>query len=291
MQELPFGERSAKHILFHIFKQIVNYKKQDSSKGEVRTCFDPMSTIAIFFVRMHQRMAQMTITLYLSIMLLTSSHLSFISFSFLICDVNWTALNCLSVCLSVLLTQNHLSTCGWSLPSNSCNNTGNGWLSRRGIQYGRGTYCGTTIIVWDWDSNQWSHCHHPILALFSLEFSVTHVSYCNLSLPLDPYSYNYFLHPTLSLSLLLSLSLYLALSLLLLLSLMLVLSLLLLLSLSLSLSLSNSPSLFFSLAYISHTLFLFCLCLSLSLFLSISPFLGLWLWRLRELTDESLRGR
>ena len=36
MQELPFGERSAKHILFHIFKQIVNYKKQDSSKGEVR---------------------------------------------------------------------------------------------------------------------------------------------------------------------------------------------------------------------------------------------------------------
>ena len=35
MQELPFGERSAKHILFHIFKQIVNYKKQDSSKGEV----------------------------------------------------------------------------------------------------------------------------------------------------------------------------------------------------------------------------------------------------------------
>ena len=37
MQELPFGERSAKHILFHIFKQIVNYKKQDSSKGEVRT--------------------------------------------------------------------------------------------------------------------------------------------------------------------------------------------------------------------------------------------------------------
>ena len=34
MGDLPFGERSAKHILFHIFKQIVNYKKQDSSKGE-----------------------------------------------------------------------------------------------------------------------------------------------------------------------------------------------------------------------------------------------------------------
>ena len=114
MQELPFGERSAKHILFHIFKQIVNYKKQDSSKGEVRTCFDPMSTIAIFFVRMHQRMAQMTITLYLSIMLLTSSHLSFISFSFLICDVNWTELHwivCLSVCLSSLLktTNQHVA--------------------------------------------------------------------------------------------------------------------------------------------------------------------------------------
>jgi hypothetical protein len=36
MQELPFGERSAKHILFYIFKQIVNYKKQDSSKTDVR---------------------------------------------------------------------------------------------------------------------------------------------------------------------------------------------------------------------------------------------------------------
>ena len=34
MGDLPFGERSAKHILFHIFKQIVNYKKQDSTKGE-----------------------------------------------------------------------------------------------------------------------------------------------------------------------------------------------------------------------------------------------------------------
>jgi hypothetical protein len=34
MQDLPYGERSAKHILYHIFKQIVNWKKQDStSKG------------------------------------------------------------------------------------------------------------------------------------------------------------------------------------------------------------------------------------------------------------------
>ena len=38
MHELPFGERSAKHILYHIFKQIVNYKKQDGSKGEVCKC-------------------------------------------------------------------------------------------------------------------------------------------------------------------------------------------------------------------------------------------------------------
>ena len=28
--ELPFGERSAKHVLFHIFKQIVDWKKQES---------------------------------------------------------------------------------------------------------------------------------------------------------------------------------------------------------------------------------------------------------------------
>lgn len=32
MSELPFGERSAKHILFHIFKTIVDYKKTDQSK-------------------------------------------------------------------------------------------------------------------------------------------------------------------------------------------------------------------------------------------------------------------
>jgi hypothetical protein len=31
--ELPFGERSAKHILFHIFKQIVDFKKQDAGKS------------------------------------------------------------------------------------------------------------------------------------------------------------------------------------------------------------------------------------------------------------------
>ena len=47
MQELPFGERSAKHILFHIFKQIVNYKKQDNTKGEVRRtlCSELYSTL------------------------------------------------------------------------------------------------------------------------------------------------------------------------------------------------------------------------------------------------------
>jgi intraflagellar transport protein 52 len=33
IQDLPFGERSAKHILFHIFKQIVDFKKQDPGKG------------------------------------------------------------------------------------------------------------------------------------------------------------------------------------------------------------------------------------------------------------------
>jgi intraflagellar transport protein 52 len=32
VQNLPFGERSAKHILFHIFKQIVDFKKQDFGK-------------------------------------------------------------------------------------------------------------------------------------------------------------------------------------------------------------------------------------------------------------------
>ena len=31
--ELPFGERSAKHILFHIFRQIVDFKKQDGGKS------------------------------------------------------------------------------------------------------------------------------------------------------------------------------------------------------------------------------------------------------------------
>jgi hypothetical protein len=44
MQELPFGERSAKHILFYIFKQIVNYKKQDSSKTDVRFISDCVKT-------------------------------------------------------------------------------------------------------------------------------------------------------------------------------------------------------------------------------------------------------
>ena len=32
MQDLPYGERSAKHILFHIFRQIVEFKKQDTGK-------------------------------------------------------------------------------------------------------------------------------------------------------------------------------------------------------------------------------------------------------------------
>eukprot|EP01041_Mallomonas_annulata_P004914 gene4914-9802_t len=33
VQELPFGEKTAKHILFHIFSQIVDYKRQDGGKG------------------------------------------------------------------------------------------------------------------------------------------------------------------------------------------------------------------------------------------------------------------
>lgn len=33
MNELPFGERSAKHILFHVFKHIVEYKKSDAGKA------------------------------------------------------------------------------------------------------------------------------------------------------------------------------------------------------------------------------------------------------------------
>mmetsp|Transcript_10675 Transcript_10675/g.10744 ORF Transcript_10675/g.10744 Transcript_10675/m.10744 type:complete len:558 (-) Transcript_10675:272-1945(-) len=33
VQELAFGERSAKHILFHIFCQIVDYKRQDGGKS------------------------------------------------------------------------------------------------------------------------------------------------------------------------------------------------------------------------------------------------------------------
>lgn len=34
IQNLPFGERSAKHILFHIFKQISDFKKQDGGVGD-----------------------------------------------------------------------------------------------------------------------------------------------------------------------------------------------------------------------------------------------------------------
>ncbi len=32
IQDLPYGERSAKHILFHIFRQIVEFKKQEAGK-------------------------------------------------------------------------------------------------------------------------------------------------------------------------------------------------------------------------------------------------------------------
>ncbi len=34
MENLPFGQRSAKHILFHIFKQVVDFKKQDGGKPD-----------------------------------------------------------------------------------------------------------------------------------------------------------------------------------------------------------------------------------------------------------------
>jgi len=34
MGELPFGERSAKHILYHIFKKIVNFKKSDGGVSD-----------------------------------------------------------------------------------------------------------------------------------------------------------------------------------------------------------------------------------------------------------------
>jgi intraflagellar transport protein 52 len=34
MQDLPYGERSAKHILFHIFRQIVEFKKQEVTKTD-----------------------------------------------------------------------------------------------------------------------------------------------------------------------------------------------------------------------------------------------------------------
>lgn len=33
-KDLPFGERSAKHILFHIFKQVVDFKKQDGGSDD-----------------------------------------------------------------------------------------------------------------------------------------------------------------------------------------------------------------------------------------------------------------
>jgi len=42
VQSLPYGERSAKHILFHIFKQIVDFKKQDFGKTELITATYPV---------------------------------------------------------------------------------------------------------------------------------------------------------------------------------------------------------------------------------------------------------
>jgi intraflagellar transport protein 52 len=43
MQDLPYGERSAKHILFHIFRQIVEFKKQEATKfddGQYNSGYD-----------------------------------------------------------------------------------------------------------------------------------------------------------------------------------------------------------------------------------------------------------
>lgn len=42
VQSLPYGERSAKHILFHIFKQIVDFKKQDFGKTELISATYPV---------------------------------------------------------------------------------------------------------------------------------------------------------------------------------------------------------------------------------------------------------
>ena len=42
MQDLPFGERSAKHILFQIFKRIVNYKKQDGGDTKDTASNEPV---------------------------------------------------------------------------------------------------------------------------------------------------------------------------------------------------------------------------------------------------------
>lgn len=42
MQDLPFGERSAKHILFQIFKRIVNYKKQDGGDAKDVVSSEPV---------------------------------------------------------------------------------------------------------------------------------------------------------------------------------------------------------------------------------------------------------
>ena len=42
MENLPFGKRTAKHILFHVFKQIVDFKKRDGGKPEETTAVDAM---------------------------------------------------------------------------------------------------------------------------------------------------------------------------------------------------------------------------------------------------------
>eukprot|EP01038_Epipyxis_sp_PR26KG_P005310 gene5310-7374_t len=44
IQDLPKGEKSAKHILFHIFKQIVDFKKQDGGKTESKNGNDIYKT-------------------------------------------------------------------------------------------------------------------------------------------------------------------------------------------------------------------------------------------------------
>lgn len=46
MDQLPFGHRSAKHILFYIFRQIVDFKKADGGKSSQQPIFDGGFTAA-----------------------------------------------------------------------------------------------------------------------------------------------------------------------------------------------------------------------------------------------------